>query len=106
MREDLRRETERYGLIESKYKDLLVKYNVLAKENAKNAEMLFSMNTGGQIKNYDNYLERSAHDDSRVGGDLNQRASSKGFSKGKSGGNPLGGAGGDYSYERNFEDVF
>ena len=47
LREDLRRETERYGLIESKYKDLLVKYNVLAKENAKNAEMLFSMNTGG-----------------------------------------------------------
>ena len=46
LREDLRRETERYGLIESKYKDLLVKYNVLAKENAKNAEMLFSMNTG------------------------------------------------------------
>ena len=69
LREDLRRETERYGLIESKYKDLLVKYNVLAKENAKNAEMLFSMNTGGQIKNYDNYLERSAHDDSRVGGE-------------------------------------
>lgn len=58
LREDMRRESERYSLIENKYKDILVKYNVLAKENAKNAEMVFSMNTGGNIKNYDSYLER------------------------------------------------
>ena len=47
LREDLKREEERYKLLEQKYKDILVKYNVLARENAKNAEMLFTMNTGG-----------------------------------------------------------
>jgi len=56
LKEDLRREEDRFALLESKYKDLLVKYNVLAKEHAKNTEMLFSMNTGGNIHNYSNYL--------------------------------------------------
>ena len=89
----MRRETERYGLLEGKYKDVLVKYNVLAKENAKNAEMLFSMNTGGQIKNYDNYLDRSGQEQ-----DQHQRSSSKGFGKGR--------ASGDTDFAKNFEDVF
>ena len=40
LRDDLRKEVERYQALEGKYKDLLVKYNVLAKENAKNAEWL------------------------------------------------------------------
>lgn len=56
LREDLHRETDRYTLLENKYKDILVKYNVLAKENSKNAELLFSMNTGANINNYQNYL--------------------------------------------------
>ena len=62
LREDLKKEADRYGLLEGKYKDILVKYNILAKENAKNAEMLFSMNTGGNIHNYDKYLlEKGNH---------------------------------------------
>jgi len=48
LRDKLIVEVERYNLLENKYKDLLVKYNVVAKENAKNLEVLFHMNTGGQ----------------------------------------------------------
>ena len=58
MQEDLRRELERYEIIEKKYKDILIKYNVLAKENAKHVETLFSMKTGAQIGNYEEYLNR------------------------------------------------
>jgi hypothetical protein len=49
-------------LLEDKHKEILVKYNVLAKENARNAEMLFNMNTGGNINNYDSYLLRDGGD--------------------------------------------
>ena len=64
LRDDLRKEVERYQALEGKYKDLLVKYNVLAKENAKNAELLFAVNTGSNLHNYaamlnDNTFERS-----------------------------------------------
>lgn len=31
---------------------------MLAKEHATNVEKLFVTNTGGQLKNYDKYLER------------------------------------------------
>ena len=59
LREDLKREAERYTLLEKKYKELLVKYNVLAKENAHHVETLFHMNTGGNIHNYEEYLGRN-----------------------------------------------
>ena len=36
LREDLRREIERYNLLEEKFRDLLVKYNLTQKENEKN----------------------------------------------------------------------
>jgi hypothetical protein len=99
LREDLRREAERYSLIEDKYKDLLVKYNVLAKENAKNTEMLFSMNTGGNIHNYSNYLmDKGGVDDKNVD-------SKKKFSNG-SAAKKQGTSGIERSLERNFEDVF
>ncbi len=42
MREDLEREVERYRILEDRYKELLVKFNALAKENAKYAEMMFT----------------------------------------------------------------
>lgn len=71
LREDLKREADRYSLLENKYKEVLVKYNLLAKENAKNAEMLFNLQTGGNVHNYDTYLER---DDDKI------NASSKGKS--------------------------
>lgn len=41
LREKLSNEVERYRLLEGKYKDLLVKYNVIAKEHAKLGETLF-----------------------------------------------------------------
>lgn len=36
LREDLSREIERYNLLEEKFRDLLVKYNLTQKENEKN----------------------------------------------------------------------
>lgn len=41
LREDQKKETERYTIIENKYKDILVKYKVLATENTKYEEMMF-----------------------------------------------------------------
>lgn len=58
LREDLRKEVDRYSLLENKYKDILVKYNILAKENAKNAEMIFAMNTGASKHNYERFLSK------------------------------------------------
>ena len=46
LREDLSREIERYNLLEQKFRDLLVKYNLTAKENEKNQKLVFTMNTG------------------------------------------------------------
>ena len=56
LREDQRKETERYTILENKYKDILVKYRVLATENTKYEEMMFQMKTGGNINNYQSYL--------------------------------------------------
>ncbi len=56
LKEDLEREMERFTLLENKHKDLLVKFNMLAKENAKYAELLFSNTTGGKLSNFDAYL--------------------------------------------------
>lgn len=64
LRQDLAKEADRYKLLEDKHKELLVKYNVLAKENARNAEMLFNMNTGGNIGNYDRFLIDDKRDQS------------------------------------------
>ena len=46
LREDMTREIERYNLLESKFRDLLVKYNVVTKENTKNKGLIFNMQTG------------------------------------------------------------
>jgi len=51
------REIERYNLLEGKFKDLLVKYNLLSKENSKNKEVLFTMHTGAKLPKYDNFLD-------------------------------------------------
>ena len=62
LREDLKREEERYGLIEKKYKDLLIKYNVLSKDHASHVEKLFAMGTGTNIHNHENYLSNNEDD--------------------------------------------
>jgi hypothetical protein len=41
LREDMTREIERYNLLEAKYRDLLVKNNVLTRENDSNKEFVF-----------------------------------------------------------------
>ena len=42
---------------------------MLAKENARNTELLFAMNTGGNVHNYDKYLESNPDRDmARSGG--------------------------------------
>lgn len=46
LREDLSREIERYNLLENKFRDLLVKYNLTQKENEKNQKLVFAMGTG------------------------------------------------------------
>lgn len=92
LREDLKKEADRYGLLEGKYKDILMKYNMLAKENAKNSEMLFNMNTGGNVHNYDRYLDR---DDDKKRSSFAVRDKSN--SKKKTG---------DYQYDQNFEEAF
>ena len=56
LKEELDKETERFALMEAKYKELLVKFNVAAKENAKYQETLFSQSTGGQLTNYEGFL--------------------------------------------------
>ena len=42
LNEDLEKELERFTLMENRYKELLVKFNVSAKENAKFSEMMFA----------------------------------------------------------------
>jgi len=56
LRDDLHREVDRYTLLEGKYKGVLVKHNILNRENTKNEEMIFSTMTGTNIRRYDNYL--------------------------------------------------
>jgi len=46
LREDLSREIERYNLLENKFRDLLVKYNLTQKENEKNQKLVFALGTG------------------------------------------------------------
>ena len=57
LREDMTREIERYNLLEGKFKDLLIKYNLLTKENNKNKSVLFTMQTGAKLPKYDNFLD-------------------------------------------------
>ena len=57
LREDMTREIERYNLLESKFRDLLVKYNVVTKENTKNKGLIFNMQTGAQFPKYDAFLD-------------------------------------------------
>ena len=57
LREDLETEIERFNLLQSKYKELLIKYNIASKENSKNQRSLFSMTTGAQMQKYENFLD-------------------------------------------------
>jgi len=57
LREDLSREIERYNLLEDKFRDLLVKYNLTQKENEKNQRLVFTLGTGANMQRYNNFLD-------------------------------------------------
>lgn len=56
LREDLQREIDRYTMLETKFKQMLVKYNIKARENDRNQKQLFTMHTGAQMEKYDDFL--------------------------------------------------
>jgi len=60
LKDELDREMERFTLMENKYKELLVKFNVAAKENAKYAELLFANTTGSKLGNFESYLAKDS----------------------------------------------
>jgi hypothetical protein len=57
LREDLEQEIERFNMLQNKYKELLIKYNIASKENSKNQKSLFTMTTGAQMQKYENFLD-------------------------------------------------
>ena len=56
LRGDLTREADRYVLLETKYKAILLSQQQLTKENAKNEELVFGMTTGGNMSRYTGFL--------------------------------------------------
>lgn len=46
LRDDLQREIDRFTLLENKFKEMLVKYNIKSKEVDKSQKALFTMTTG------------------------------------------------------------
>ena len=57
LREDLQQEIDRYTLLQDKYKEILIKYNVLKKENERNEKNLFAMGTGASLKKHEAFLD-------------------------------------------------
>lgn len=57
LREDLAQEIERFNLLQSKFRDLLIKYNISSKENQKNQKSLFEVTTGAHMHKYENFLD-------------------------------------------------
>ena len=55
----MKREIERYNLLEGKFKDLLFKYTSVAEENKKNKERIFTVQSGARMQNYANFLDES-----------------------------------------------
>jgi hypothetical protein len=56
LREDMCRESDRYLILEDKYKHNLLKANQLQKDNRKNENLVFEMTTGGNMKRYQDFL--------------------------------------------------
>ena len=42
--------------MEAKYRDVLVKHSTVARENARNEELVFGMTTGGNMSRYSGFL--------------------------------------------------
>jgi hypothetical protein len=56
LREDLIREADRYVLLESRYRDVLVRYGIAAKDVQRNEELVFGLTTGVSMDKYSNFL--------------------------------------------------
>lgn len=56
LREDLQREIDRYTLLESKFKEMLVKFNIKSKEAERSGQTLFTQMTGARMDNYTGFL--------------------------------------------------
>ncbi len=76
MKEELDREVERFVALEERYKELIMKYQMLAKDHARNAELLFTTTTGAKMGNFNKYL--SSTDDVNEGG---PKSTTDGFAK-------------------------
>lgn len=44
-------------MLEDKFRDLLVKYNMTQKENEKNERLVFTLGTGANMQRYNNFLD-------------------------------------------------
>ena len=44
-------------MLQSKFRDLLIKYNIASKENSKNQKSLFEVTTGAHMHKYENFLD-------------------------------------------------
>jgi hypothetical protein len=53
----LAQEIERFNLLQAKFRDLLIKYNIASKENVKNQKSLFEVTTGAHMHKYENFLD-------------------------------------------------
>ena len=49
LRNDLEREIERFALLEKKFRDNIIKYNIKDRENSRNQQTLFETATGARI---------------------------------------------------------
>ena len=81
MKEELDREVERFVALEERYKELIMKYQMLAKDHARNAELLFTTTTGAKMGNFNKYL--SSTDDVQGGneGPAAGKSTTDGFAK-------------------------
>ena len=57
LRDDSVKQTEQFEHLQAKYKDLLVKFNILSKESLRNKELIFTQQTGANLGNYESFLE-------------------------------------------------
>lgn len=84
LRTDLEREIERFNQLENKFRELLIKYNIKSKENARNQQTLFETATGAQFHNFESFIDEQGEFKKRDGfesdvslNDLNRSASPK-----------------------------
>jgi len=49
LRNDLEREIERFALLEKKFRDAIIKYNIKERENSRNQQTLFETATGARM---------------------------------------------------------